>query len=173
MQQNKRRLPDGRTVSVHRNGGVRKVCACPHRVWAKCPHPWHLNFRWKGKAYRLSLDRQLGKRIESKSEALAAADAIRSAIRSGTFGAPPPPDPLPEPSPPPGDRSFEVVGSMFVDACKDRGKVSWQDDASMVKQLMSFTPPWPDAGRLGERPSAPSLNRISKRSSDTSAYSAG
>src|SRR4051794_36693221 len=50
-------------------------------------HPWHFSFHRKGKTYRFSLDRHLGKRIESKTEAQAAADDIRSAIRAGTFGA--------------------------------------------------------------------------------------
>ena len=42
---------------------------------------------------------------------------------------------------------------MFIDSySKAREKVSWRDDSSMLKQLMSFTPPWPDAVPLGRRP---------------------
>ncbi len=53
-----RRLTDGRTVAVNPNGGLRKICRCPRRGWAKCAHPWHFNFRWDGRDYRFSLDRQ-------------------------------------------------------------------------------------------------------------------
>jgi hypothetical protein len=87
MGEKKRRLPDGRTVSVHRNGGVRKVCGCARRIWAKCPHPWHFSFRWGAQSHRLSLDRHTGKRIISKADADAVADKLRSAIRAGTFEA--------------------------------------------------------------------------------------
>ena len=59
MKLGKRKLADGRDVDVGRNFGVRKVCACPRRQQAKCPHPWHFNFTWKGRAYRFSLDRPL------------------------------------------------------------------------------------------------------------------
>ena len=31
-----------------RNGGIRKRCGCPKAKWPKCPHPWHMNFKWKG-----------------------------------------------------------------------------------------------------------------------------
>ena len=30
------------------NGGLRKVCGCPRRTWAKCTHPWHFNFKARG-----------------------------------------------------------------------------------------------------------------------------
>jgi integrase len=70
----------------HRNGGIRKRCPCPRRNWAKCPHGWHLNYRLKGgQHYRLSLDREVGRHIDSKTEAQAEAERIRTEIRSGTF----------------------------------------------------------------------------------------
>ena len=87
MKLGKRKLADGRDVDVGRNFGVRKVCACPRRQQAKCPHPWHFNFTWKGRAYRFSLDRHVGRHVESRSDAEALADQLRTAIRSGEFGA--------------------------------------------------------------------------------------
>jgi integrase len=87
MKLGKRKLADGRDVDVGRNFGVRKVCACPRRRQAKCPHPWHFNFAWKGRAYRFSLDRHVGRHVESRSDAEALADQLRTAIRSGEFGA--------------------------------------------------------------------------------------
>jgi hypothetical protein len=80
-----RRLREGVTVAVHRNAGLRKVCSCPRRGWAKCPHPWHFNFCWRGTTYRFSLSRYAGKHIVSKADAEALAENIRREIRAGTF----------------------------------------------------------------------------------------
>lgn len=71
----------------HDNDGLRKVCGCPRRNWAKCDHPWHFNFKFGDTHYRFSLDRQLGRRITSKTDARAAADGLRSEIRAGRFGS--------------------------------------------------------------------------------------
>lgn len=65
-------------------------------MWAKCPHPWHFNFchgknpDGSKRHYRFSLDKRLGRRIKSKSEAETEAERIRIAIRDGVFGAPRP-----------------------------------------------------------------------------------
>ena len=67
----------------HRNEGLRKRCPCPRNRWPKCPHPWHFNFKWKEVHYRLSLDRETGRRITSKTEAQREADRIRHAVREG------------------------------------------------------------------------------------------
>ena len=111
-----------------------------------------MNLRWRGKDYRLSLDRYLGRRIDSKTEAVAEAEKIRTAIREGTFGLPVEgaranPEP---PASSPESLTFEKTGSMFVESySKGRGKVSWHDDASMINRIMAYTPPWPGALRLG------------------------
>ena len=53
------------TRTRHRNSGLRKRCGCPRKVWPKCPHSWFLNFKPRGgPPYRLSLDRELGRRVE-------------------------------------------------------------------------------------------------------------
>ncbi len=92
------------------NSGLRKVCTCARRTWAKCDHPWHFNFKprqaqppaewlavlgrdgqprdprkWPG--YRLSLDAHFGRKIRSKTEAEALADKLRASMRAGTFYA--------------------------------------------------------------------------------------
>jgi hypothetical protein len=70
----------------HRNLGLRKRCGCSRKVWPKCPHAWFLNFKPKdGRHFRLSLDRELGRHVESKTEAQAEATRIRAAILAGTF----------------------------------------------------------------------------------------
>ena len=84
-QASERRLREGVTVAVHRNAGLRKVCECPRRGWAKCPHPWHFNYSWRGAAYRFSLNRYACKEINGKTEAETLADGIRREIRAGTF----------------------------------------------------------------------------------------
>jgi hypothetical protein len=68
------------------NHGIRKLCGCTRRQWPKCAHPWHFNYKPKdGAAYRFSLDVELGRRLEGKTEAAKVAEDIRTAIRAGTF----------------------------------------------------------------------------------------
>jgi integrase len=88
------------------NDGLRKRCDCPRRLWAKCPHPWHFNFRHAGQTYRFTLDRvvrqlvhrpdgwwgrdpaTLGDLITSKTDAERERDRLRTGIRAGTFNEP-------------------------------------------------------------------------------------
>jgi hypothetical protein len=73
-------------MNRHRNRGLRKICNCPRRTWAKCPHSWHFNFKPKGgPSYRFSVDSEAGKRIEAKGDAEGLADGWRTQIRAGTF----------------------------------------------------------------------------------------
>jgi integrase len=73
-------------VERNRNNGLRKICGCPRRTWAKCPHSWHFGFKPKGgPRYRFSVDSEVGEHVASKTDAEARADAWRSAIRAGTF----------------------------------------------------------------------------------------
>ncbi len=77
----------------HDNDGLRKLCACPRRKWPKCDHPWYLNFSHRGVSYRYSLDTLLSpRRVRAKTEAVAAAEQLRAAIRNGTFRKPGAPD---------------------------------------------------------------------------------
>jgi hypothetical protein len=85
-----RRLSGGTEVTVKKRYGIRKICACPESKHTKCPQPSHFSYMWKGKPYRFSLNRQLGKPNLSKSEAEREAEGIRIAIRSGIFGESPP-----------------------------------------------------------------------------------
>ena len=81
----RRKLGNGQEVDVGQNKGLRKLCACERRVWAKCPHSWYFNFAWKGRHYRFSLDRYHGRHVDSKTAAETLAELIRVAIRSGAF----------------------------------------------------------------------------------------
>ena len=120
------------------------------RVHGSQGDPWHLNYQWKGRGYRFSLDRHVGRHIESKTEAEDLAERIRVDIRAGTFG----PTPVPElpAGPVVAEDSFEIVGEIFIKSRKAGGKTSWNDDASMLRQIVGFTPPEPHATRLGEKP---------------------
>ena len=52
----------------HHNNGLRKVCGCARRTWAKCPHAWYFNYKPRGgQAYRFSLDKHTGRHVDSKS----------------------------------------------------------------------------------------------------------
>jgi integrase len=87
-----RTLHSGRTVTIHRNDGLRKRCDCPRRSWATCSHAWHFAFKWQdehyrfplgrpftrdGKTYRFPAEGDCSKRQEAKTEA----DKLRAAIR--------------------------------------------------------------------------------------------
>src|SRR5205809_4446143 len=85
MKRGERQSKDGGIVEVHRNAGLRKVCNCSRRGWAKCPHPWHFNYSWRGVAYRFSLNRYAGKEITGKTEAETLTEGLRREIRAGTF----------------------------------------------------------------------------------------
>ena len=65
------------------NHGLRKICKCSRKRWGECPHSWHLNYKWESTHHRFSLDRHVGRHIHGKTEALATAEKIRAAIRSG------------------------------------------------------------------------------------------
>jgi integrase len=73
----------------HQNHGLRKVCDCGHTAWTRCGHGWFLNYKPKGgKAWRLSIDRVVGKHIQAKSDAKIEANKIKAAIDAGTFRQP-------------------------------------------------------------------------------------
>jgi integrase len=85
MSGKKRKLRGGGEVTVHDNDGIRKICGCPRGKWAKCTHPWHFSFAWKGSQHRFSLNRHLGTADLSKTEAEREAEKLRIAIRGGSF----------------------------------------------------------------------------------------
>ena len=83
-----RTLPDGRSVSVRDNGGLKKRCGCPRRQWAKCVHSWHFGFKYAGKEHRWSLHKVANKPSGywmSKSEAEGIRDRLRAQIREGAL----------------------------------------------------------------------------------------
>ena len=83
-----RMLPNGRSVKVRDNDGLKKRCRCPPRQWSKCAHPWHFSFASDGTQYRWSLHKVADKPAGywmSKSEAEGIRDRLRVQIREGNL----------------------------------------------------------------------------------------
>ncbi len=113
----------------NRNHGLRKLCTCSLKRWPICPHSWHLNFCWKGVNHRLSLDRHLGRHVPSKTEAEAAAEKIRAAIRDGEFRAH-----APEVAVEPALATVETVAEIYLRRELDKRR----NDVSRLKRLCDF-----------------------------------
>ncbi len=124
----------------HDNHGLRKVCPCPRRRWAKCAHSWHLNFKIRGgRAYRLSLDREVGHHLATKAEAETEADRIRNEIRQSTFRAV-----AVSPSAPITAEAitFKKFGERFVDrVTKKRSVEALEAEQSGLRVIGAFTLP--------------------------------
>ena len=123
-----------------KNGGISKVCDCKRKVWAKCGHSWHFNFKVRGgPSYRFSVDTEAGKHIDSKTEANALADTWRTAIRAGTFRRRGDVPPVVTPSTPDAI-TFASFGEIYLTR---RGKPATSNDTSHMRRLMTFALPGP------------------------------
>lgn len=146
-----RRLRDGREVDIGRNEGVRKVCRCARRTWARCPHSWYFNYQWGGDLHRFSLDRYVGRTL-TPSEAEVEAERLRTAIRAGEFepGAhrPRPAKPLQAPT----------TFAQFADDWESRRGyqlVRPRDNTYRLKLIKAFVLPGTDPPMtFGEKPVA-------------------
>lgn len=131
-----------------RNGGLRKRCRCPRRNWVRCPHGWHLNYKPPkgGMHYRLSLDRELDRHIDSKTEAVAEAERIKTAIRDGTFrpSEPPPPSPTPV-------MTFRGFAEEIWNKHRGPQLVRPRDNTYRISVICAFVPPGRDQS-LGDLP---------------------
>jgi integrase len=124
--------------SRHQNRGLRKICGCARRKWAKCGHSWHFNFKPKGgPSFRFSVDSEIGKHIEAKTEAEALADGWRSAIRSGMFRR----RSDHSMSPDVREKSQELTLAKFAETYFERrGKTASPGERSYLLRLKAFTP---------------------------------
>lgn len=134
----------------HQNRGLRKVCGCARRTWAKCPHSWHFNFKVKGGAsYRFSVDSEAGKHIESKTDAEGLADGWRTAIRNHTFRRR-----AEAPSDTPAVQADAVTLESFGKTYAERlGKPVSANHQACFKQFIAYTAPG-TAIAFGARPLA-------------------
>jgi integrase len=131
----------------HHNHGLRKVCDCPRRAWAKCAHPWHVNYKVRGgPSYRFSLDAELGRHIQGKTEAANEAEKIRTAIREGTFRRRAEVSSTPSTAPL-ETTTFRKLGEIWLGR---RGKARTESDTGYLNRLAAFVPPGQTA--LGDQP---------------------
>ena len=120
----------------HHNHGLRKICGCPRRLWPKCDHGWHLNFKHCGTHYRFSLDRHAGRHLTSKAEALAEADVIRTAVRAGNFG---------QSAPVPQTLTLDQLGRLYFDRyMKVYRKASVKEEHYRMNRLCRTVVPGPN-----------------------------
>jgi hypothetical protein len=57
------------TMPRHHNGWLQKDCDCSRKAWRKCAHSWQLAYQWRLTRYRVSLDKERGRPLKSKTEA--------------------------------------------------------------------------------------------------------
>jgi integrase len=137
-----------------RNDGLRKICKCPLRNWARCSHPWYFSYKPKGAArVRISLDRHVGKHIESIDDAKTIAAGLRTQIAAGEY----PPKPT-EATPPAAVVTFAVAAHRFLTSVpvlrgKNQGKPRGKNDGQRIATLCAWTPQG-DAMTLGQYPAA-------------------
>lgn len=139
------------TRSRHRNNGLRKRCRCRRKDWPKCSHAWHLNYQPKhgpnaGRSFRLSLDRELQRHIDSASEARTEAGKLRIAIDAGTFRAP---------APASVQASPVLRFSGFADIWKEKRGVNLvrpRDNAYRLEKINAFAVPGRDGVTFGDLP---------------------
>ena len=147
----RRRLGDGREVDIGRNEGLRKVCRCGRSKWAKCPHPWHFSFQWKGRDHRFSLERHVGRKL-TKSEAEVEAERLRTAIRAGAFHETT--EPVRQPKAQQAPMTFRAFAEEW---CARRGYqlVRPRDNDSRLNMIRAFVLPGTDPPMtFGEKPVA-------------------
>jgi integrase len=149
---------------AHGNG-VRKVCRCGWRRWAKCPHAWYFSYKPRGgQRQRFSLDVELGgQHVGSKIEAEKLATDIRSAINAGTYErvadrqqrerreAEEARDRAKqETAAAPEVVTLTQFAKIYIDrASKPSGKQSWRNDSAIFARFCAFAP---DGQPCGEWP---------------------
>lgn len=143
-------------TSRRRNYGLRKVCRCGRRRWPKCPHAWHFSYKPRGgPRYRFSLDAELGRHVEGKTEAENIAIDIRGAINAGTFKRTV--EVREEQSRKAAEAQRHTTAGVTLDqfaatyierASKASGKASWKDDESLLATVRDHRTA--DGRRLGE-----------------------
>lgn len=134
-----------RSEARFQNNGLRKVCRCSRRAWAKCEHSWYLNFRYrKGKHHRISLDKHAGKHL-SKEQAKTLANDLRAAIQNGEY---PPLTPSSVPLTT-ADVTFAELGEKWIARERQDRVDDWKSDRSRLARLAMLVL---DDVPLGQRP---------------------
>jgi integrase len=135
---------------AHGNG-VRKVCDHGWRQWPKCGCAWYFSYkpRGGGPRYRFSLDVELGRHVESKTEAEQIATAIRSAINAGTFRQTGGVAPASSAQTVSIGVTLDQFAPIYIDrVAKASGKRTWANDAGVLARFRESL--GADGRRLGE-----------------------
>lgn len=132
-----------------RNHGLRKVCGCRRANWPKCLHAWYINYTWRGELHRFSLDRELGRHIDNKTDAEHEADRIRLEIRAGTFHRRDDPSSVPPRAAADSAVTVDTFAPVYIErVSRASRKRSWANDAGMFVRLRDYRAS--DGRRLGE-----------------------
>jgi integrase len=143
-------------MARHNNNGLRKLCDCKRSTWPKCSHPWHFNYKPRGgHPWRFSLDTEVGRHIDNKTEADTLASDIRAAINAGTFvraadrrRQDSQQQPSTDVAPALSLERFAATYLERVSQVRERNK-SWTNDRHMFTQICSFR--LSDGSRLGDK----------------------
>jgi integrase len=122
-----------------RNDGLRKRCDCARRAWAKCPHPWHFNYKVPGgEHHRFPIGKYAdpAHSIVTREDAKNERDRLRILIRNGQF---PPAPPAPPGAPTtPADLTFVAFAEKWRTHGRDTDKLNLTqraNDAAICKRL--------------------------------------
>lgn len=136
------------------NNGLRKLCRCARRTWAKCSHPWHFNYKPRGgTAWRFSLDVEIERPLKGRTDAETEATRIRMEINAGTYvrTAERRQQVAAAPIESAGAITLETFATTYlerVSQVRQRNK-SWKNDRSQLAQVCAFV--LEDGSRLGEK----------------------
>jgi integrase len=127
-----------------RQDGLRKICGCSLRQWARCEHTWYFSHKPKGKPrVRISIDRHKGEHVASLDDAKTIAAELRSAIASGTY----PPKPATGSAVDPVAVTFKTAAERFVEGVPIlRGKNAGQARGGRELQKINAICAWKPAG---------------------------
>ena len=131
--------------------GVRKVCRHGWRQWPKCACAWYFSYkpRGGGPRYRFSLDVELGRHVESKTEAEQIATDIRSAINAGTFRQTAAVAAAPSVEAVAAVLTLDQFAPIYIErAAKASGKRTWANDAGVLARFRESL--GVDGRRLGD-----------------------
>ena len=153
----------------HRNENLRKVCGCRRSQWPKCPHSWFINFKPAGRstdsAWMPSSDGTLPRKRKPSARWFASRLRFWPAPSAGPLiyghsNSKPGRRPSDRPRWPgkkptllePPDHTRRFVRLYLEDAVQTSGKVTWDNDKSMLTRLRHAI--GSDGRRLGDWPLA-------------------
>lgn len=122
---------------------VWKRCRHKPREWPRCPCAWYFDFTPRGgKRQKFSLDAELGRHVDSMTEAQDHASAIKTAILAGTFlrAADRRQQEQQLRAATPDAITFRQFADVYIERqAKVSGKVTWKNDDGMLNRMSVFS----------------------------------